>query len=445
MSNPVTPPVPAAPKPRMIRNVIAATIGHGMDNYSFAVYALMAEIISRKFFPTDDPALSLLLSVGTFASSFLIRPVGAIVLGVYADRKGRMPSLTLSIKIMFIGSILMAFMPTYDTIGILAPIGMFIALLVKAFSYSGEYTGAVSYLIELNPQRRGYYGSWVIAGQSVASIVAAVVLAVLTSGLPTEVFESWAWRIPLALGLFVGPVGYYMRRKLRDSPEFLAARRQQPTKNPLGEVLRTQKTRMVMVIGLVALSSSASYLVTYMPTLAVRQLGMPASATFIAAVVGFTVSAILDPIAGHYSDKYGRIRVMAIGSIGTAVIIFPLFFLLASYPTMPVMIVVMALIAFFTVWYVAPNTAFKAEIFPTHTRGTGLAIGYNLGLAITGGGTPVIATWLIRLTGTPVAPSFWLIATAIISTVSACYAARFSERSPAHRGSPDPDHQHEPI
>jgi len=126
-----------------------------MENYSFTVYALMADLIARKYFPAADPALSLLLSVATFAGSFLIRPLGAVVLGVYADRKGRIPSLTLSIKLMFIGSILMAFMPTYQTIGVFAPIGMFVALLVKGFSYSGEFAGAVSYLIEQNPKRRG--------------------------------------------------------------------------------------------------------------------------------------------------------------------------------------------------------------------------------------------------------------------------------------------------
>jgi MFS transporter, MHS family, proline/betaine transporter len=433
MPNRPAAPAPAAvaKKSSTVRNVIAATIGHGMENYSFTVYALMADLIARKYFPAEDPALSLLLTVATFAGSFLIRPLGAVVLGVYADRKGRIPSLTLSIKLMFIGSILMAFMPTYQTIGVLAPIGMFVALLVKGFSYSGEFAGAVSYLIEQNPKRRGFYGSWIITGQSLASILAAVVLTALTVALPTSVFESWAWRLPFTLGLFVGPIGLYLRRKLHDSPEFHAARAEQGADrpNPLGEVLRTQKMRMLLVVGLVALSSSASYLVTYMPTIGVRQLGLPASATFIAALVGYATSAIFDPIAGHLSDRYGRVRVMTIGSVGTAVTILPLFLVLTSRRTMLVMVVVMALIAFVKVWYVAPNTAFKAEIFPIHTRGTGLAIGYNVGLTIVGGCTPVIATWLIQVTGSPIAPSFWLIGTAIISTASVFCATRYSRRS----------------
>jgi len=179
-----------------------------------------------------------------------------------------------------------------------------------------------------------------------------------------------------------------------------------------------------------ALSSSASYLVTYLPTMGVRQLGLPTSATFIAALVGYAISAVVDPVAGHLSDKYGRVRVMTIGSVGMAVTILPLFQLLTSHRTVLVMVVVMALIAFVKVWYVAPNTAFKAEIFPTRTRGTGLAIGYNVGLTVVGGCTPVIATWLIQVTGTPIAPSFWLLATAIISTASVGYAARYCRRSP---------------
>ncbi|WP_020500557.1 MFS transporter [Sciscionella marina] len=412
-----------------VRDVAAATIGHGMENYAFSVYALMSGVIAEKYFPASNPALSLLASVATFGVSFLIRPFGAIVLGVYADRRGRIPALSLCIKLMFIGTVLMAFMPSYASIGVLAPIGMFLALLIKGFSYGGEFSSAASFLIERNPARRGFFGSWVIASQSIASLLAAVLLTVLTAALPDTVFDAWAWRIPLAFGVLVGPVGYYLRRKLRDSAEYHAARTE-VRRHPLREVFSTQKTRMLLVIGLVAFSSSSSYLVTYMPTMSVRELGMPSSATFLAAVVGYTVSVVADPVAGHCSDRFGRVRVMVIGSIGLAVTILPLFLLLTTNPLLPVMITVMALIALIKSCYTAPNTAFKAEIFPTHIRSTGLSIGYNIGLALFGGCTQLISTGLIQLTGTALAPSFWLIATAIISTVSVCCAARLGRSRP---------------
>src|SRR5690606_7941598 len=196
------------------RIIAAACIGNALEWYDIAVYAYFASYVATVFFSNDDAAISLLLALGTFAVSFLIRPLGALVLGSYADRAGRKPALTLSISLMVLGTLLICVMPPYAAIGVAAPVGILVARLIQGFAAGGEFGGATALLVERLPRRRGFAASWQFTSQAMSSLLASVLGTVLTTALTADQLESWGFRVPFAVGLLVGPVGLYIRRKV---------------------------------------------------------------------------------------------------------------------------------------------------------------------------------------------------------------------------------------
>ena len=204
------------------RIVISSSIGNALEWYDFLVYGFFASVIGKLFFPADDEWVSLLFAVGSFGVSFITRPVGAIVLGMYADRKGRKAALTLSILLMIVGTLAIAVMPSYQQIGIVAPITILLARLVQGFAVGGEFGSATAFMVEHSTRGRGYYASWQFASQGIATILAAGLGALLTASLTPSDLEGWGWRLPFVFGLLVGPVGFYIRRHLDETPEFVA-------------------------------------------------------------------------------------------------------------------------------------------------------------------------------------------------------------------------------
>ncbi|MGH3586477.1 MAG: MFS transporter [Pseudonocardia sp.] len=355
-----------------------------------------------------------------------MRPIGAIVLGGYADRVGRIPALMVAIKIMVAATFLITILPDYDAIGVLAPIGMLIAVVLQGFSAGGEFGSATAYLIEQNARRRGFMGSWQGASQAASTLAVTVIIAVLAGTLDQAQFDEWGWRVPFAFGLLLGPVGIYIRRHLEDSPEFTATRTGTARPgHPLRTTLTHQKARMLLVVGVLAVSTGMSYLISYMPTFAIRELGLSAGSSFTATILVGIVLTVGSPIAGHFSDRVGRIRMLAAAGTLMLLAIVPFFLLIRSHPSFAVLTVVLAVMGLIKVWYSGPLGALMAEIFPVHTRGTGLSIGYNLGVALFGGLTPVVATWLIAFTGSTLAPGFWIMFLAALSTVSVLLAGRY--------------------
>ncbi|WP_064745340.1 MFS transporter [Pseudonocardia acaciae] len=424
------------------RAVAAASIGNGLEWMSFSSYALLADVIARRFFPATDQALSLMLAVASIGAAYFIRPVGAVVLGAYADRVGRMPALMIAIRIMVAATFLITFIPGYDTIGVLAPIGMLVAVLLQGFSAGGEFGSATAYLIEQNANRRGFMGAWQGASQAASTLLATVLLAVLSGVLTPAQFDSWGWRIPFAIGLLLGPVGFYIRRHLRDSPEFTSARAE--PEHPLRATIRTQKSRILLTIGVLAVSTGLNYLLTYMPTFAIRELGLPTSTSFTATILTGVVLTVCSPLAGHLSDRIGRTRMLAAAAVLIFVTSLPFFLLIKSVPSFAVVTAVVTLMGLVKVWYSGPLGALMAEIFPVRTRATGLSIGYNLGIAVFGGLTPLVVTWLIATTGSKLAPAFWIMALAVVSTTAILLAGRYvasdgrrpgGRRRPARYGS----------
>lgn len=400
------------------RIITAACIGNALEWYDIAIYSFFAVYIARVFFPSDDPAFSLILALGTFAVSFLIRPLGALVLGSYADRAGRKPALTLSLGLMVVGTLLICIMPSYAAIGVVAPIGILVARLIQGFAAGGEFGSATAMMVEHLPGRRGFAASWQFASQAMASLMAASIGTLLTTTLSPEQIESWAFRIPFLFGLLVGPAGIYIRRHVPETAEAEAQIKSNIPNTPVRTILRKQKILVLLTIGLLAVTTCLNYLITYIPTYAIQTLNLPDSSGFIATLVAGFVLLFVTPFAGHFSDKVGQLRIMIPAAGLILVLIYPMFALMVSVPALGILLLVLFFMALLKACYYGPMGAAMAAIFPTETRATGMAVGYNIGVTIFGGFTPLIATLLINATGNDMAPSFWVIFAALVSTIS---------------------------
>jgi MFS transporter, MHS family, proline/betaine transporter len=395
-----------------LRIVTAASIGNALEWFDLLIYGYFALTFSRVFFPTDDQTVSLLLALGTFGVSYVVRPLGAIVLGAYADRTGRKASLMVSIVLMMIGTLVMVVIPTYASIGVLAPIAVLGARLMQGFSVGGEFGSSTSFLVEHGPDRRGFFASFQWAGQGFAAVLASLFGVGLTTALSVEQLNAWGWRIPYIFGLLIGPVGFYIRRHVDETPEFLAA---EATATPVREVLGRQWNRVLLAIGIAVVSNSSNYLILYMPTYAVKQLSLPQSSGFIATLLGGLILTVGSPLVGHSSDSMGRTGIMQLAAGLFLISAYPAFLVLTGYAALPVLIGIVCWLSLLKTIYSGVMPSLMAEIFPTRTRGTGMALSYNISVPIFGGFAPFICTWLIGLTGNNLAPSFYLMFTALLS------------------------------
>jgi MFS transporter, MHS family, proline/betaine transporter len=421
---------PAAPpmSKGMVRRIIfSSSVGNALEWFDFSVYGYFAGIIAKQFFPMHDEWLSTLLAIATFGISFLMRPIGAVVLGIYGDRKGRKAALTLAITLMMVGTLTMAVMPPYAMIGLAAPVLILVARLVQGFAVGGEFGSATAFMVEHSPTKRGYYASWQFASQGLAAILAAAFGAMLTAWMSPEHLGSWGWRIPFLFGVLIGPIGYYIRSHLDETPEFLAMRRQRDDPaNPTDPAASfgSQWVNLLLAIGIVAQSTVGVYVLQlYMPMYAVKQLHMPAAVSFGAVVLNGGLQLILSPVMGAWSDRIGRIRIMLGTSILMGLLIYPMFALLQSYPTVGWLLLLQGTAGILKAAYSGPMPALMSEIFPTHVRSTGLSIAYSIGVTIFGGFSPTIVETFIHLTGDKLAPSYYVLIAALLSGLSLAIVA----------------------
>ena len=401
------------------RLIVATSVGNALEFYDLVVYGYFASTLSKLFFPTTDRTVSLLLTLGTFALSYLARPVGAFVLGSYSDRKGRKASLTLSIAMMTLGTGMVALMPSYATIGVLAPIGIFASRLLQGFSAGGEFGSSTAFLTEHAPARSGFMASWQFASQGASVLVASAFGAVLTSTLTPAQLEGWGWRIPFLFGLLIGPVGWYIRRHVDETPEF---ERTERAASPIREVMATQKERVLVCIGSLVLTTTANYMLLYMPTYASRQLGLAPSYGFIATLAAGFIVMVLTPMVGHWSDKVGRTRIMLGAGSVFFVTIYPAFMFMNAHPSLLTLLAAIIWVAVLKAIYFAPIPALMSDLFPVRTRTTGMAVGYNVGTTVFGGFTPLAVASLIAVTGNNLAPGLYLMLAAIISLFTLLWA-----------------------
>jgi MHS family proline/betaine transporter-like MFS transporter len=401
------------------RVLVAATIGNMLEWYDFLVFSLLTLTIAKLFFPASSELGSLLLSLATFGVGFVMRPVGAVVLGIYADRVGRKAALSLSIFIMALGTGLIAVAPTYQTAGLWAPLLIVLARLLQGFSCGGEPGGAIAILAETAPERhRGFYTSWQSTSQAAGFLLGAVVTLIVTLSTTPEQLEAGAWRWPFVFGLLIMPVGYYIRRKLDDPDLFVKARDDAPFATVAG-TLKRQRASMLMAFCVTVLYVVSAYvLLVFMPVFAVRQLHLTNSAALLASVVASSLAIVLSPLAAAISDRVGRKRMLQLAALVYLLLTYPAYMMLTAEPSVALLMVFQSGFALMMAWYGGPVVSVLAELFPTRSRAMSVALTYSVAVALAGGFAPFIVTWLMAVTGDPRAPAFYVIGAALISGVA---------------------------
>ncbi|KAF1006174.1 MAG: Proline/betaine transporter [Luteibacter sp.] len=392
--------------------LVAISFANGLEFFDFTIYSFFAPIIAKLYFPASDSMTSMLLAIGTFGVGFFMRPVGAVVMGAYADRYGRRAGMSLTMWLMMAGSALIAFSPTHASIGVAAPLLIIASRLVQGFALGGEIGASTAWLVEQGaPATRGYRGSWQFMSQALNTLVAAVVGVVLTTSLDSASLASWGWRLPFVFGLAIGPLGIYLRRQL--SEEWSS---RDPSAMVFGRTLR--RYGLVVVQGTVLMigASAVTYIVLfYLSSYAEKYLHLPAGDALWLSVAASASAAVFSPIAGHLSDRLGRTYVIGVSRIVLVAAIYPSWVLMRAAAYLPLSLAIAAFLAMLVAFTTAPCIVLLAELFPVRIRASGMSIVYCLAVSVFGGFAQFFALGLIRWTGSILAPAWYLVACGLLS------------------------------
>ncbi|WP_245350390.1 MFS transporter [Bradyrhizobium sp. UFLA03-84] len=406
------------------RVVISSTIGNALEWFDFTVFGLFAGILSKLFFPADNPHSSLLLTFATFGIAFAARPLGGLVFGLYADRHGRKKALVVMISLMAAGTGLLGVLPTYGAIGIAAPLLLLLARLIQGFSAGGEFGSASAMLIEFAPPgRRGFYGSFQMVSQSLAFGLGAAMAIGLNLGLSADAFASWGWRVPFILGILIGPTGWYLRQKCDESPEFKAylaekaATAQPGRQTTLGQLFSEHPRELIASFCLIAAGTAINYVnAIFLPTYAVAELKLPILNAQLGLLVVSLINAAVAVACGALSDRIGRRAALVPALIIYSLLFYVILQRLVAAPTtanlwqLQIVAVLLGALA-------GPMPAFMTEIFPVGVRSTGASLMYNLAVMLFGGLAPFINTWLVQVTGDKAAPVYYILFAAAVGLV----------------------------
>ncbi|MGS1096786.1 MFS transporter (plasmid) [Aquamicrobium terrae] len=406
------------------RVVAAVTLGNALEFYDFLIYSFFAAAIGKAFFPIGSEIGSMLASLATFGVGFFFRPLGSIVLGAYADRRGRKAAMSLTLGLMALGTGIIAFAPTYAQIGVLAPALIVAGRILQGFSAGGEVGASTSMLAEAAPvHQRGFFISWQMASQGLAILVAALISFSLTELLDTVSLESWGWRVPFVIGMLIAPVGMYIRRNLKET----FARELDPHAKEGGESaiadLASGHLKLSLMSTLIQAGSQiTSYIfIIYLPTYAVVQLKMPASLALSAVVVSGIVAFLASPLLGSLSDRIGRKPLAWASRILSIAVAIPSFHLMNMQAPTWALMLMLAGLAVLAAMCAVGNLTLVTENFPARVRASGMGIAQAIGAAIFGGFAQFTATWLIGVTGDSLAPAYLVIFCCLISMVPLFY------------------------
>jgi MFS family permease len=401
--------IPLSDRKSKLWSVIRVSSGNFLEMYDFMVFGYYAAAIGKAFFPSGNPFVSLMLSLMTFGAGFLMRPVGAIVLGAYTDRNGRRAGLLLTLGLMSVGIFSIACMPGYATIGLLAPLFVLIGRLLQGFSAGMELGGVSVYLSEIaTPGHKGFYVSWQSGSQQVAVMFAALVGVALNAKLPLEKMTAWGWRVPLLLGCLIIPFLFRLRHSLQETDEFVTRRHRPSTP----EILRslTANWRIIVIgIMMVTMTTVSFYMITaYTPTFGNSVLRLANIESLVVTLCVGASNLFWLPVMGALSDRIGRRPLLFACTILMLITAYPAMLWLVREPSFARLLTVELWLSFIYGSYNGAMVVFLTEIMPMDVRTTGFALAYSLATAIFGGFTPAISTYLIQATGNRAVPGLWL-------------------------------------
>jgi metabolite-proton symporter len=395
--------------------VVRVSAGNFLEMYDFMVFGYYAAAIGRAFFPDTSEYASLMLALATFGSGFLMRPLGALILGAYIDHRGRRKGLILTLALMAVGTLSIGCMPGYRTLGLAAPLLVVAGRLLQGFSAGVELGGVSVYLAEIAPPgRKGFYVSWQSASQQVAVVFAALVGLVLAAWLPPDRMLAWGWRIPLLVGSMLIPFILLLRRSLVETDAFLA-RTHRPGRAEIWRTLAANWRIVILGTMMTAMTTVTFYLITaYMPTFGSTILHLSARDGMIVTLCVGLSNFILLPVMGAVSDKVGRrLPLIAFSSLALLTS-YPALAWLAGAPSLGRLLAVALWFSLIFAGYNGSLVVFLTEIMPVSVRASGFSLAYSLATAIYGGFTPAVSTWLIHSTGNRAMPGAWLSLAALI-------------------------------
>ena len=410
-----------------IKAVVRVASGNFLEMYDFIIYGYYARYIAETFFPSGNEFVSLMSAFLAYGVGFLIRPVGAVILGSYMDRHGRRAGLILSLSLMAIGTASIAITPGYETLGILAPIIIVAGRLIQGFSSGVEIGGCSVYLAEIaTPGNRGFYTSWQSGSQQVAVMLSAVLGVALTSTLSPEQMTSWGWRVPILIGCLIIPFVFWLRRTLPETEAFKNSKPPTETRQVLA-ILGANWQIVAIGIMMSILTTTTFYTITvYTPTFGTQALGLSPDEAMLVTLCAGLSNFIWLPIGGAISDRIGR---------RPQLFVVPIVALVTAYPAMswlvadPSFVSLLAVVLWFSAIFGLYNGAMiplLAEIMPDKVRTTGFSLAFVTATAVFGGFTPFISTGLIELTGDRAAPALWVSLAAAISLTGALLSRRLS-------------------
>ena len=399
------------------RAVRGAAIGNTVEWFDFAIYGFLATYIAEKFFPPGDDTAALLNTFAIFAAAFFMRPLGGLFFGPLADRIGRQRVLAIVILLMSASTLAIGLVPSYDTIGVFAPLLLLALRCLQGFSAGGEYGSGACFLAEYAPDKhRGFIVAFLVWSVVIGFVLGSITVTVLEAVLSESAMDSYGWRLPFLFAGVLGGVGLYIRLRLKDTPEFEELRDEgEVATSPLKEAVTTSWRPILQIAGLVVIHNVGFYTVfTFLPSYFTKTLGFTKMDAFVSITVASVVALVLILPLGALSDRIGRKPLLIAGSVGFVVFAYPLFMLLNT-GSLVAAIAAHAGLAAIEAVFVSSSLAAGAELFATRVRSSGYSIGYNVSVALFGGTAPYVATWLTARTGNELAPAYYVIVAAIVS------------------------------
>lgn len=399
--------------------VFRVTSGNFLEQFDFFLFGFYATHIAAAFFPASNEFASLMMTFAVFGAGFLMRPLGAVLLGAYIDDVGRRKGLIVTLAIMASGTLLIVLVPGYASIGLWAPALVLLGRLLQGFSAGAEMGGVSVYLAEMaTPGRKGFYASWQSASQQVAIVVAAGLGFALNLWLTPVDLAQWGWRIPFGIGCLIIPFIFLLRRSLQETEEF-ANRTHRPTMKDVFGTLYNNASIVFLGMLMVAMTTTAFYMITvYAPTFGKSVLQLSTGDALIVTLLVGVSNFIWLPIGGALSDRFGRKPLLAAMSLLTLITAYPALSFLAQAPSFAHMLEVLLWFSFLYGIYNGAMIPALTEIMPVEVRVAGFSLAYSLATAIFGGFTPAVSTWLIHMTGDKAAPAYWMIFAALCAFVA---------------------------